>query len=358
MNAYLRKDGRWEARLSLGKNAAGKTLFKSFYGKTKFEAEQKLNAVRDGTDTFYTITEMTVKDIVCEWFTAVSVRVKESTAANYRMKIEKHILPYFGDRLCSDLTVKSGQIFVDAKISDGLSARYVSDILMILKSSFRYAHREYNIKNVFDGVITPKYEKPETKMLSYDNIKKLKNYISTNIDLNSLGILLALLMGLRIGEVCGLKWSDIDFEKRILTVRRTVQRIQITGTSKKTKISIGTPKSSTSKREIPIPYDLYEIFMSFRSSDDHFILSDSAKPVEPRTMENRFASILKKADLPQVKFHSLRHFFATAAIERGNDTKTVSELLGHSSVKTTMDRYVHPSLDMKRRCMDMMCRAS
>ncbi len=355
VRAYLRKDGRWEARLPMGKRTDGKRLFKSFYGSSKDEAEQKLMHATEVYDREYAVTDLTVKEVVDEWFSAVSVRIKESTAANYRMKIEKHIIPYFDGMFCRDLAVRSGQRFADDKIRSGLSPRYVSDILIILKAAFRYAQREYNIKNVFDGIVMPKIEKSDTKLLSADNVKRLIAYVLDNKNLNSVGVLLALLMGMRIGEVCGLRWVDIDFIKRTLTVRRTVQRIQIHGSSRKTKVFVGSPKSASSKREIPIPNELYKILKMIRSDGEHYILSDSVKPVEPRTMENRFAVILKNAGLPSVKFHSLRHMFATTAIEHGSDTKTVSEVLGHSSVKTTMDRYVHPSLERKRRCMDMIC---
>lgn len=182
--------------------------------------------------------------------------------------------------------------------------------------------------------------------------KELCGYLLKNTDNTSIGILLSLYTGLRIGEIYGLKWNDIDFEKNILTVRRTVQRIR-TGIHG-TKLIVDAPKSRTSQRSIPIPEFLIDILRKFRINDNFYILSGSTKVTEPRTMQRRFKTILKKAGLPSINYHSLRHMFATNCIQLGFDVKTLSEILGHASVETTLNRYVHSSLERKTQCMNLL----
>ncbi|SEK40453.1 tyrosine-type recombinase/integrase [Ruminococcus albus] len=232
-STYLRKDGRWESRLSLGV-INGKRQSKSFYGRTKEEAERKL--IESIMETVgLGLTEMTVKELCVEWLSVSSLRVKESTLANYRMKIKKHIIPHFGDKMCCEVTSKSVYEFMHKKLDWGLSPRYVADIMVLLKTVFKYAQREYSILNPFDNIVMPKSTKSEVRILTKSEQKKLKAYLKKNINPITLGITLALAMGLRVGEVCGLKWDDIDFKKRTLTVNRIVQRISVNDGEYKTK---------------------------------------------------------------------------------------------------------------------------
>ncbi len=153
---YKRKDGRWECRISLCKDDNGKRLSKSFYGKTREEAEYKMMIALDHTEERYALTEMTVKELVTEWLYVMKSRIKESTAANYAMKAEKHIIPAFGDIQCCLLKSKDIYAFIEHKLKEGLSARYLSDIIVLFKSIYRYASREYNIRNILDSIILPK----------------------------------------------------------------------------------------------------------------------------------------------------------------------------------------------------------
>lgn len=157
--------------------------------------------------------------------------------------------------------------------------------------------------------------------------------------------------GIRIGELCALQWEDVDLEKRILIVRKTIQRIQIQNEKRKTKLVITEPKSESSKRIIPIPDCIVNLLSKFKGKAKEFVVSRREKPVEPRTMQYRFSKILKKANLPSVHFHALRHIFASNCIKLGFDVKSLSELLGHSSVEITLNRYVHSSLEQKREYM-------
>ena len=351
--AYMRKDGRWECRLTLGKGSNGKRLFKSFYGKNKEEAILKLKMAMQIAEDF-SETEMTVSDLVEEWFTVTKNRIKESTAANYLMKAKKHIIPAFGQIQCCELKAKQVYSFIEDKLKSGLSPRYVSDILVLMKSIFRYASKEYRIKNVLDGIAMPKCQKAEIAMLNTELKEQLWKYVENHNNRTSLAIAIAMKMGLRIGEVCALKWSNIDLTKRTLTVTQTVQRVQCQNSSNKTKLIITAPKSSKSLREIPIPEILMPIFCNFKGESDTYVMTGQDKPLEPRALQYRFAKILENEGLPSVHFHSLRHLFSTECIALGFDMKTLSEILGHSSVEITLSRYVHSSLDRKRACMDLI----
>lgn len=353
-NIYKRKDNRWEGRYPVGYNADGKTKYRSVYGKTYTEVKEKLMQIQKKCTTEIKHTNLTVKVLFDEWILKISSHTKESTLANYRMKINKHLLPYFGGMRYDLLTASLVYDFIQKKLKAGLSPKYVADILIVFKSMTRYVSREHGYHNPLVNVALPKGgEKSAVKILESDEQHRLTTYLTRNMDKTSLGIFISLYTGLRIGELCGLKWGDIDLKKRILIVRRTVQRI---GNSDEngTKLVITAPKSATSARSIPIPNCLINMLEKYQSGKDSFVLSGTSKPVEPRTMQYRFASILKKVNLPSVHFHSLRHLFATNCIKIGFDVKSLSEILGHSSVEITLNRYVHSSFEQKRICMEKL----
>ena len=154
--AYKRRDGRWECRISMGKDENGRRVFRSFYGKSRDEAEYKAMIALDHSEDEYAVTEMTVRELVTEWLHVTASRIKESTAANYVMKAEKHLIPAFGEIKCCLLKAKDIYAFIERKIKEGLSVRYLSDIIVLFKSVFRYASREYRIRNVLDGIVLPK----------------------------------------------------------------------------------------------------------------------------------------------------------------------------------------------------------
>ena len=350
---YQRKDGRWECRISLG-SENGRRRYKSYYGSTEQEAEFRMMIDCETGISAGSVTDLTVKELATEWLFISSNRIKESTAANYRMKLGKHILPALGDRNCCELKSKDIYGFIENKLGQGLSARYVSDIVIIIKSMFRYACREYGIRNILEGIVMPKKPKTEARMLNKEQRKKLSAYISQEKNLTTLGVALSLYVGMRIGELCALQWQDIDIENKTLTVSKTIQRIQCFDGKRKTKLIITEPKSINSNRTIPIPDFLIPMIKQFKDRQSAFVLSGNCKPIEPRTMQYRFKKVLEKAGLPDINYHSLRHLFATSAIEIGFDIKTLSEILGHSSVEVTLNRYVHSSMDRKRVCMNLI----
>lgn len=353
-NIYQRKDGRFEARISLGKGENGKRRYRSFYGETREEAEYKMLAAIEPQDNVYAVTEMTVKELAFEYIKIVKPRLKNSTEANYRMKIENHIIPAFGEIKCCLLKTNKVYAFIEEKMKSGLSARYVADIIVLLKSIYRYASRSYNIKNVLEGLVMPKCVKSEVEVPSKGQQQQLLCYLNIEPDLTSLCITLALFTGMRIGELCALQWKDIDLKNRTISVTKTIQRIQTKGGRNRTELVITEPKSRSSYRVISIPDCLVSLLEQFKDTAEKYVLTGCNKPVEPRTVQYRFVKILQNAKLPSVHFHSLRHAFATNCIALGFDVKTLSEILGHSSVEITLNRYVHSSLDRKKACMNML----
>ena len=217
----------------------------------------------------------------------------------------------------------------------------------------KYAQEEYGFRLSLKNVVLPKAERKQVEKISDTEQKKLVSYLKSNMSLTAFGILLSLFMGLRIGEICGLKWEDVDFQNKILHIRRTVQRISSANGNRKTKIVISAPKSATSFRDITIPDALMKYFEMFRSEADHFILSGTDKPIEPRTMQYRYKKILRSAEVEDHNYHKLRHTFATNSAEKGFNVKALSAVLGHSSVTLTLNRYIHPDRTYERRLMNM-----
>lgn len=351
-NIYLRKDGRWEGRIFTGKKN-GKRQYQAFFGKTREIVEQKILAYRSKNvaNASYKIQFSTM---LTEWLHSVQYRVKESTAANYRLKANKHLLPSFGNTDISKITQDDIYLFITDKQNEGLSNRYISDIVIMLKSVFKYATRLYHVANPMEGIVMPKKQKPDIRLLDNGEQSNLHQYIANNLNLTTMGIALTMATGLRIGELCALQWKDIDLKKRILTVSKTVQRIQCRNVNHKTKLIITDPKSESSKRDIPIPDFLIGLLKKFCQKPTDYLISGKEKPTEPRVMQYRFAKILKNGNLPSVHFHSLRHLFASSCIKLGFDVKALSEILGHSSVEVTLNRYVHSSFKQKTEYMNRL----
>ena len=252
-NITIRKDGRYMGKFIVGYDDRGKAQYQYVYGRTYDEAESKVVIGQQVASHFLSSKYITVSKVYAEWLNAVVNRVKESTLANYKAKFEKHILPVFGDIPCADLSAGRINEYINQKLADGLSASYVKDIITVFKALLSYAQDEYGFKLSLKNVTLPKIERKQIARISDTEQKRLIDYLKANMSLTAFGILLSLCMGLRIGELCGLKWKDVDFQHKILHIRRTVQRITSTNGNRKTKIVISVPKSATSFRDIAIP---------------------------------------------------------------------------------------------------------
>lgn len=296
----------------------------------------------------------TIREIAAAWKEYKRPYVKQSTMAAYALILENHILPTFGED--NSLPEQSVQAFVLHKIESGLSTKSVKDILIVLKMVMKFGvKKEWMTYYEWDIKYPPSSENKVLDVLSVTNHRKILNHIQSHFTFMGLGIYISLSAGLRIGEVCALKWSDINVTDGILTVNRTIERIYIIeGEKKHTELVINTPKTKNSCREIPMNKELLGMLKPLKKvvNDDYYILTNDERPIEPRTYRNYYKRLMEKLDIPKLKYHGLRHSFATRCIEVGCDYKTVSVLLGHSNISTTLNLYVHPNMEQKKRCID------
>ena len=305
------------------------------------------------------MSNKTIREIAEAWKEYKRPYVKQSTMAAYVLILENHVLPEFGDN--DSLHEHDVQAFVLKKIEHGLSAKSVKDILIVLKMVMKFGvknewmnHYEWDIK--FPVNSQPK----ELEVLSVANHNKILDYVQHNFTFMSLGIYISLSTGLRIGEICALKWSDINVADGKITVQRTIERIyMVEGEKKHTQLVINTPKTVNSCREIPISKELLAMVKPMKKvvNADFYVLTNEDKPTEPRTYRNYYNRLMEKLDIPKLKYHGLRHSFATRCIEAGCDYKTVSVLLGHSNISTTLNLYVHPNMEQKKRCINKMLKS-
>lgn len=229
---------------------------------------------------------------------------------------------------------------------------YISVINSIL--SFAYDNDYKCVEHI--KITFPKKQKNELKILTQKEQKLLTAYLTKNIDLTKLAILFALYTGIRCGELCALKWGDIDLFNGIVSINKTMQRVQCDDKNYKTKIIITPPKTTNSNRMIPIPKFLVSILKSFNPKNENAYLLTGLedKFIEPRQAQNIFNKCLADCKIDKINFHALRHSFATRCIELGMDYKTLSEILGHANVSTTMNLYVHSSLTQKKKQMNKL----
>lgn len=279
----------------------------------------------------------TVKTLCREYLEHKRYLVKDSTYANYEGKIYKHIIPALGDSDASKVTRKQAENFINGLYNKGLSKNYIHDIGTLMRQIYNYAaNRNENIENVFSKVTLPKAEHKKIRVLSDVDAGKVMKYGDTAIKI-------ALSMGLRIGEISGIMGKDA--KNGILTISRTIRRIPVRGQG--TKLTISSPKTSDSKRQIPIPENIAYLF---DVPDNEYVIGGS-KFVEPRVIMYHWKSFCNEQNIEYINFHGLRHTFATKALEKGVDVKTLSEILGHASVDITMNLYCHPSMNHKAEAM-------
>lgn len=294
-----------------------------------------------------------IREIAVAWKEYKQPYVKQSTMAAYVLILENHIIPYFGDS--DSLHEKEVQAFVLQKLGSGLSTKSVKDILIVLKMVMKFgvknewmSYYEWDIKYPTSSV------NKELEVLSVANHRTILNYIQDHFTFAGLGIYISLSTGLRIGEICALKWSDINVTDGTITVSRTIERIYIIeGKEKHTELVINSPKTKNSCREIPMSKELLTMIKLLKKviNDDFYVLTNDERPTEPRTYRNYYNKLMTKLGIPKLKYHGLRHSFATRCIEAGCDYKTVSVLLGHSNISTTLNLYVHPNMEQKKRCI-------
>lgn len=361
-NIRKRKDGRWEARYEKCRDQNGHIQYGYLYGHT-YEAvkKKKLAAICKNTPQNSYRNRYVFRDLSKEWLQSIRYTVKDSTYACYKTLIETHFLPEFGNMPLKYISTVSVYTFSEKLRCQGLSPRTIKALLILLHNILRYGEKQGYLSLSQVEFRYPKINASPFHLISQENLTKLITTLSTDPGEFSTGILLCIYTGIRVGELSGIRWEDIDFDKKILHIRRTISRIKnldYTGESDKepkTILMIGPPKSASSVRDIPIPDFLLEKLKIIAAEPDSYLLTGSAqKCMEPRNIQRKFQRLLQQCDIPKINIHSLRHAFATRCIEMGCDSKTLSEILGHSSVKITMDIYVHSSIAQKQKCMEML----
>lgn len=366
-NIYKRRDGRWEGRY-IKSTSNGTNKWGYVYGKSYKETKQKLMSAQgiskstaDSMDSTDELPADCFEAVALDWLSCNQPQIKPSSYVKYRNLIRLHLIPSFGSVCITDITREDvNQFCRELLLGDNerkaLSPKSVAGIISVMKNIFEYAEqvKKYNIINL--NGISVKQTQKRLRILSVNEQQRLCEYLFEHFDLCNFGILLSLYTGLRIGEICALKWEDVLFDEHVIYIHQTMQRLQIPNSNtSKTEVNISSPKSECSMRKIPIPDKLYDFMVQYRQSGRTYFLTGSAdKYVEPRTMQNRFKKALRACEIEDANFHTLRHTFATRCVELGFDLKSLSEILGHANVNITLNRYVHPSMELKQQNMNLL----
>lgn len=361
-NIFKRKDGRWEARYIKGRDHTGKIKYGFCYGKTYTEAKAKVTEAKSkvlyGTDIISPRNTKKFSYYCDHWLDLRSTQLKTSSYVKYLNCIEKHIKPYLGELKLKDITTEKISSFSQYMLNEKeLSIKSVRDILSCLRSIVFYINRQIGGGLSHVEIIYPREPLKDIRVLTEQEESKLVLYLSKEFDHSKFAVYLALRTGMRIGEICALRWKDISFSDEIIRVNSTVQRIKNTDPlgKPKTILLIESPKSIKSRRTIPLMPDIEALCRKFYQNDpEYFVLTGNEHCMEPRKLQRYLKKYAKECNIEDIHFHTLRHTFATRCIEAGFDVKTLSEILGHASISITLDRYVHPSIDLKKENMNRL----
>ena len=295
-------------------------------------------------------------DVAALWKADKIHYVKKSTYAAYCVLLKSYLIPDLGEK--TDVREEDVQALVNRKLAAGLSQKTLRDILVVLKMILRFGAKHGLMEyHQIDVVFPTARERKEVEVLTIPNQRRLMTYVKEHFSVQNLGIFICLNAGLRIGEICALQWEDVDASAGIIRINKTIQRIYLAdGGERRLEIIIDKPKTRNSIREIPMTRDLLAMVRPLKkiARGDFYILSNAPEPMEPRTYRRYYYKLQKQLGLPKMRFHGLRHSFATRCIESKCDYKTVSVLLGHSNISTTLNLYVHPNLEQKKKCIDAM----
>lgn len=346
-NIYKRKDGRWEGRY-IKTHINHKAKYGYVYARTYREVKEKLNTAIHQLSEDQTsqpknnlINHQTdFEYIAVEWLNSIEPFLKESSIVKYKNLLNRYLLPQYKATPINAITQESFSnylkylLYYGGSKQKGLSSKTITSIFSVTKSIFNYAEEVHVIPVNRIQNLRIKQSSNNLRVLSVSEQQILHEYLVQNLTLTNIGILVCLYTGIRIGELCALKWSDISFTDQYIHVSKTMQRIQVFDDSKsRTYISVSKPKSESSIRKIPIPDSIFQFLINVQGGDEEFILTGSiTKFIEPRTMQNRFKKVIDICSIENANFHSLRHTFATRCIELGFDYKSLSEILGHSNV--------------------------
>ena len=362
-NIYLRKDGRWEGRYIQGRKPDGRPKFVSIYGKQYKEVKRQLILIKSKLcqkeTTLIVYGNGSFEDWVEYWLEmTIRPHIKLSTYAGYRRNIERHLYPYLGKNELKKISSEQIQTMID-QLQMNLAASTLRGICRLLRSILHSAWCKGMISsNPYRDIRVPKAPKKTPRVLTQQEQKKLEKHLLQKE--NNVEYLLSLYTGLRVGEICGLCWEDIDFENQLLHVQKTVQRVAFYRGKKRTQLISGSPKSQTSMREIPLPAFLLTILKKRKEKNS----CSQTAPVfpgrkkgyrDPRIMQKRISTICHSLGIHGIHMHTLRHTFATRCLEKGIGYEVLCELLGHSSPQITLRYYAHCTPQTKRDSVNRLC---
>ena len=270
--------------------------------------------------------------------------VKPSTLACYRRNIRCHILPRLGERVAAELMAEEVNDFIE-RLQEDYSPKLVREVGGLLLRIVAIAGVGYG-----EDVTLPKVRQKAVEVFTEPELRQLGQVILRRPDRTGLGVLLTAYTGLRLGELCGLRWQDVDAGAGMLHIQRTVERIAQMGGG--TCLMVQPPKTENSERWVPIPKEMLRMLQTAQKQPDSYLLTGRERIPDPRTCQYRYKALLERCGVRYRNFHCLRHSYATRCVERGVDVKSVSELLGHADVRTTLRLYVHSSMDYKRRAVE------
>lgn len=356
---YLRKDGRWEGRCVVGYDDNGLPVTKNVLAKTKTECAAKLEKLRESIKT--PVPDQPKPDILLSdwldlWYRGYKkANLRPNTQMSYERRIYQHIIPALGGIQLSKLTtaeiqqfysnLKQGGRLLRAELyGGGLSDQTVHGIHTTLHAALDKAVYEKLIfRNPSDGCKLPPVKPREMKVLAPDEIQRL--LIQAKEDSCFELLLLELSTGLRRGEILSLQWDDLNLKTGVLRVERQVHRVQ-------GKLVISQPKTKASNRSVILPSPVLTVLKNYKSTvNSRWIFPSPVKedsPLDPAAVRKRLQTVLERAECKHIRFHDLRHTFATASLEHGMDLKTLSTVIGHVSSSTTLNIYAHVTDEMRR----------
>lgn len=350
-NIYKRKDGRLEARYPKERDEFNRIIKYGFvYGKTYSEVKLKREEVLKNFEKQLNKSKVLKSNFNNElllWLSYKETYLKKSTYYNYQTTIYSKILPFFKNLKLRDINREILIRFIQHLKMDKLSNKRVKDICLIIRQFLKY-------KGIIINVELPKNKRSLLETLSKQEVKDItQNFMNSN-NVKEFAIVFVLYTGLRIGELCALRWSNIDLDNKLIYIDKTLTRIKNDTGKYTTQVVVETPKTDNSIRKIPIHKGLLESLIKFKSNPNDYFLTSSPNFISTNRYYYFYKRILKKYKFKTYNFHILRHTFATNALINGMDIKTLSEILGHSSVKITLDRYVHIKFEEKAKQINMM----
>lgn len=355
-NLYKRQDGRWEGRYIKNRKVDGKIIYGYVYHRKFKEAKRLLFESKMAHREFYSTfgkhhnSKQPVNMWLMTWLEKKQEQLKPATYQSYESKLFNHAFPFFTETKLSELSEDLVQQWIDS-LQGCLKINSIHAVFRVFRQAMKDAVASDCLqKNPTQHTQLPRQTKSDVRAFSREDQRRIEEQCTTQ---KNLPILLALDTGMRIGEILGLQWRNIDWRNHTITIQQTSQRVKI---GNKTELRIDTPKTEASQRTIPMTQRLVDLLKEQKNDDQsQFIFEGKdGQPLDQRTIRYRFEQIKKQSKVEDLPFHALRHTFATRCMEAGVNITTMSALMGHSSVKLTLDIYTNSFLSEKKKAIQQL----